>query len=60
MGSNVSRIVAENYPVPMRFVGLRDVYVESGDPWDLLKKYNLTADDIVKASEEVVKAKKEN
>jgi transketolase len=60
MGSNVSRIVAENYPVPMRFVGLRDVYVESGDPWDLLKKYNLTADDIVKSSEEVVKAKKEN
>ena len=60
MGSNVARIVAENYPVPMRFVGLRDVYVESGDPWDLLKKYNLTADDIVKASEAAVKAKKEN
>lgn len=60
MGSNVSRIVAENHPVPMRFVGLKDVYVESGDPWDLLKKYNLTADDIVKAGEEVVKVKKES
>jgi transketolase len=54
MGSNVARIVS---PVPMRFVGLKDVYVESGDPWDLLKKYNLTADDIVNAAREAVAAK---
>ncbi len=59
MGSNVARIVTEQYPVPMRFVGLEDTYVESGDPWDLLKKYNLTADDIVAAGESVVKVKKE-
>ena len=59
MGSNVARIVAEHFPVPMRFVGLKDTYVESGDPWDLLKKYNLTADDIAAAGEAVVKAKKE-
>ena len=58
MGSNVARVVAEQYPVPMRFVGLKDVYVESGDPWELLEKYHLTADDIVAAGEEVVKAKK--
>lgn len=58
MGSNVARIVAEAYPVPMRFVGLKDTYVESGDPWELLQKYNLTSTDIVSAAEEVVKAKK--
>jgi transketolase len=58
MGSNVARIVAQEYPVPMRFVGLKDTYVESGDPWDLLKKYNLTADDIVKAALEVVQSKR--
>jgi transketolase len=57
MGSNVARIVAEGCPVPMRFVGLKDIYVESGDPWDLLRKYNLTADDIVKEAEIVYKAK---
>ncbi len=57
MGSNIARIVAEQHPVPMRFVGLRDVYVESGDPDDLLRKYNLTADDIVAAAREVVRAK---
>jgi transketolase len=58
MGSNVARIVAEEHPVPMRFVGLEDTYVESGDPWDLLKKYHLTAEDIAAAGEEVVRAKK--
>ena len=59
MGSNVARVVAESHPVPMRFVGLKDVYVESGDPWDLLKKYNLTAEDIAAAGEEVLSQKRE-
>lgn len=57
VGSNVARIVAENTPVPMRFVGLADVYVESADPADLLKKYHLTSDDITSAARQVVRAK---
>jgi transketolase len=60
MGSNVARIVAESNPVPMRFIGLKDVYVESGDPWALLEKYNLTADDILAAANEVYQAKVDN
>ncbi len=58
VGSNVARIVAERCPVPMRFVGLADVYVESGDPQDLLEKYHLTADDIVAAGRAVLAAKR--
>ncbi|MBN2045308.1 MAG: transketolase family protein [Anaerolineales bacterium] len=57
VGSNVARVVAESAPVPMRFVGLRDVYVESGAPADLVKKYNLTADDICTAAREAYAAK---
>jgi transketolase len=57
MGSNVARIVAETHPVPMRFVGLEDVYVESGEPDDLLKKYKLTSADIAAAAREVFQAK---
>ena len=57
VGSNVARVIAEGAPVPMRFVGLRDVYVESGDPDDLVKKYNLTADDIYAAAKEAFAAK---
>jgi transketolase len=50
MGSNIARIVAGNYPVPMRFVGLKDTYCESADPDDLLIKYHLTSFDIVEAA----------
>lgn len=57
MGANVARLVGEICPVPMRFVGLADAYVESGDPHDLLVKYHLTADDIVKAGRQAVEAK---
>lgn len=57
VGSNVARLVAESAPVPMRFVGLRDTYVESGDPDELVKKYNLTADDILAAAKEAFAAK---
>ncbi|MFW5941341.1 MAG: transketolase family protein [Chloroflexota bacterium] len=57
MGSNVARIVAAHHPAPMRFVGLDDVYVESGDPFDLLKKYHMTADDIAAAARAAVAAK---
>jgi len=57
VGSNVARIVAANHPVPMRFVGLEDVYAESADPADLLQKYHLTSADVVAASREVFAAK---
>ncbi len=57
MGSNVARILSEKNPVPMRFVGLRDTYVESAEPFQLLEKYNMSTMDIVKAAEEVIRAK---
>ncbi|MDR0570927.1 MAG: transketolase family protein [Clostridiales Family XIII bacterium] len=49
LGSAVAEHVALNCPVKMRFVGQNDVYGESGKPDELLKKYNMAADDIVKA-----------
>ena len=58
MGSNVARLVAGTHPVPMRFIGLEDVYVESAAPDDLLKKYKLTSADIAAAAREVYQAKK--
>ncbi|MEA3334978.1 MAG: transketolase C-terminal domain-containing protein [Chloroflexota bacterium] len=56
-GSNIARIVAENHPVPMRFIGLADTYTDSGDPDLLLAKYGMSADDIVVAAREAVAAK---
>jgi transketolase len=47
LGSAVAQVVVEHCPVPMRFVALNDTYAESGSPEDLLRKYGLTAADIV-------------
>ena len=58
LGSAVAEVIVESYPVPMRKVGTMDTFGESGKPDDLLKKYNLTAEAIVKAVKEVIKLKK--
>jgi transketolase len=58
MGSNIARVVAQTHPVPMRFVGLADTYTDSGDPYDLLEKYGVTAQDIVAAARQALAAKR--
>jgi transketolase len=55
LGSAVAMSVARQHPVPMRFIGLRDTFAESGPAEALLAKYGLTASDIVKAAQELVK-----
>jgi transketolase len=57
MGSNIARVVSSHHPVPMRFVGLADVYTDSAAPEDLLEKYHLTAKDIALAGREAFAAK---
>jgi transketolase len=57
LGSAVARVVTEQCPVPMCFVGLQDTYAESGTPEQLMEKYGLTAPHIVKAVEEVLRKK---
>jgi transketolase len=57
LGSAVAEVLAEEYPAPMRRVGIRDRFGKSGSAQDLLVKYNLTKDDIVKAAKEAVAAK---
>ena len=48
---------ARQLPVPMRFIGLRDTFAESGPPEGLLAKYGLTAGDIVREATELVRKK---
>ena len=47
LGSAVAEVVAQNYPVKMSIVGIKDTFGESGKPAELLEKYGLTAKDIV-------------
>jgi transketolase len=53
LGSVVAMSAARQHPVPMRFVGIRDTFAESGKPEELLAKYGLTAKDIAQAALEL-------
>jgi len=57
LGSIVARITAKNYPVPMEFVAVKDIFGQSGKPAELLEKYGLTAKDIVAEVRQVIKRK---
>ncbi|MBU1946295.1 MAG: transketolase family protein, partial [Nanoarchaeota archaeon] len=55
LGSAVAEILAENCPTKMHRIGVNDKFGESGEPSELYKKYGLTAEDIVKAAEKLLK-----
>ena len=57
LGSAVAEVLVENHPIPMKRIGVQDVYAESGPYLDLLKKYGLSSEHIIKAVEEVVRRK---
>ena len=57
LGSAVLEVLSDEYPVPVKRVGVMDTFGESGKPADLLKKYKLTADEIVVKTKEVLKLK---
>lgn len=57
LGESVSRTLVENYPAPQEFVATKDTFGESGTPEQLMEKYGLNAEAIVKASEKVIKRK---
>ena len=42
VGALVASAVAENYPVPVRRVGVPDLFGESGEPWSLLDRYGMS------------------
>lgn len=55
LASAVDEVIAENYPTKVIRVGVRHRFGQSGDTDDLLKEYNLTPEDIVKAAKSIVK-----
>ena len=58
LGSAVSEVLSQNCPVPMRIVGVKDRFGESGKPEELLKKFGCTSEAIIKSIKEVLKMRK--
>lgn len=54
----VAEFLGENYPAPIKRVGVHDRFGESGKPDELMKAFNLSADDIVKAVKKAVSMKR--
>jgi len=57
LGESVARTLTLNHPTPQEFVATNDTFGESGTPAELMEKYGLNADAILKASEKVIKRK---
>lgn len=57
LGSAVSEVVVQNTPVPVEFVGVQDIFGESGTPDALMEKYGLTATAIVEAAKRAIQRK---
>ncbi|NLM09927.1 MAG: transketolase family protein [Clostridiaceae bacterium] len=45
-GSAVAEVVCSEYPVPVKMVGIEDQFGKSGNPYELLELYGLTAKNI--------------
>lgn len=57
LGESISRVLAQNFPVPQEFVATNDTFGESGTPKQLMEKYGIDSKSIVKACLKVLKRK---
>lgn len=58
LGGVVAEVLGEELPTPMRRVGVRDAFGQSGTAAQLLAEYGLTADRIAESAVEVLKKKR--
>jgi len=57
LGSAIAEVLAENYPVKMKRIGVNDHFGESGKPEELYQKYGLTKEAIIKAVKDLRREK---
>lgn len=57
LGESVSRVLSQHKPTPQEFVATNDTFGESGTPAQLMEKYGLNSDAIVKKAQLVIQRK---
>ncbi len=57
LGSAVSECLAQNFPVPIEFIGVRDQFGQSGTPEELIEHYGLGESNIAEAIKKVISRK---
>ena len=58
LGSAVAECLAASVPTPIEFVGMKDVYGESGTPAELIQHFGMGMDSIIEAVRRAVDRKK--
>lgn len=59
LGDAIAQVLTQHFPVPQEYVAVNDSFGESGTPEQLMVKYGLDANDIIKAAERVLKRRGE-
>ncbi|MDB4534614.1 transketolase family protein [Vicingaceae bacterium] len=57
LGDSIAQVISHENPMPIEYVAVNDSFGESGTPDQLMEKYGLNADAIVKASEKAIARK---
>lgn len=57
MGSVIAEVVSQNFPVPVKIIGVKDKFGESGEPGELMEKFGLTVEEIIKSVTMVIRMK---
>ena len=57
MGGAVAEVLAQNFPVPIEFIGVRDLFGQSGTPDELIEHYGMGKNSIKEAVKKVLKRK---
>jgi len=55
LGGAIAELLAKQAPTKMGFIGVQDVFGQSGTPIELIKEYHLDKDSIVTAVRDVLK-----
>jgi len=57
LGESISRLLSQNNPAPQEFIATQDTFGESGTPAQLMEKYGLNSENIIKKVKSVIQRK---
>lgn len=58
LGGTVAELISQHFPVPLKIVGIKDRFGESGKPNELLEKFGLSVEEIIKGITTVLRMKR--
>lgn len=59
LGAAISEVLIEEWPVPMEFIGMKDIFSEVGQTNYVVKKYQMDAENIAKAAKKSIGKKRQ-